>query len=113
MAASLEFCPVPMGTNALTHRGRQHYVRLLAGAGSGFCGALASVAVDDPSDHGTHVVELSTMEYLVLRACTLDDDAHDAEFHLHAVTAAALSRVDAAMNRCGFNYAAASLHVLA
>ena len=65
MAASFEFCPVPAGTNALIHRGRQHYVRLLAGAQTGFGGALASVAVDDPNDHGTRVVELSTMEYLM------------------------------------------------
>ena len=113
MAASFEFCPVPVGQNRLIHRGRHHYVRLLAGAQTGFGGALASVAVDDPSGNDARVVELSTMEYLILRACTLDDDAHDAEFHLHALTATALSRVDAAMGRCNFNYAAASLHVLA
>ena len=97
----------------MVHRGRRHYVRLLAGAGNGFCGALAGVAVDDPNDQGVKVVELSAMEYIILRACTLNEDAVDAEFHLYAVTAIALSRVDAAMNRCGFDYTTASLSVLA
>ena len=111
--ASLEFQPVPAGTSAWDHRGATFYVRLLGAAAGSFREAFADVAVPDPHDADVKVVELSVLEFVVLRACTLDSDALELEFHLYAVEAAALARVESALGRCGFDFTSAPLESLA
>ena len=80
--ASLEFQPVPPGTSAWARRGSTFLVRLLGTEQGSLRETLADVAVPDPHDNVVKAVELSVLEYVILRACTLDEDAVDAEFHL-------------------------------
>ena len=88
-------------------------MRLLGAATGSLRESLADIAVPDPHDADVKVVELSILEFIVLRACTLDNDALELEFHLYAVTAAALARVECALGRCGFDFTSAPLETLA